>query len=166
MRILSKLFDKFEEFFVSGGIILTCFILFVNVVTRYFGYSLKWAEEFTRYMIIWITFIGSSMCVRNYAHVGIDVVVSRLSARSQLLMKLVVWLIGVGFSFVMFILGIQIVSQVMGTKQLTPAMMIPMWIPYLGIPIGCFLMTVRYFQEVSKVFKELNDKEAESGCRT
>ncbi len=166
MRTLNEVLNKFEDSFVSTAIILTCFILFINVATRYFGYSMKWAEEFTRYMIVWITFIGGAMCVRNYAHVGIDALVVRLPFRSQTIVKLIVSLIGIAFSLTMTILGYQLVIQVMSWKQLSPAMMIPMWIPYAGVPIGCLLMTIRYFQVAAKVFEELKSRQGESGCKS
>ncbi len=117
---------------------------------------MKWAEEFTRYIIVWITFVGGSICVREYAHVGIDALVSALSLRSQEKVKVIVALIGILFSAVMTWLGILMVRQAMMFNQLTAAMMIPMWIPYAGIPIGSALMTWRYIQATHKTLLTLS----------
>src|SRR5690606_21195173 len=48
-----------EDAFVSTLLITASAILFVNVVARYvFNTGLIWAEEFVRYEIVWLVFIG------------------------------------------------------------------------------------------------------------
>lgn len=39
------------------------------------------------------------------------------------------------------------------TGQITTGVMMPMWIPYIGIPIGCFLMGMRFLQRAVNTFK-------------
>lgn len=159
----NKILNHIEEIFVSSAILFAGMVLFINVVTRYFGYSMKWAEEFTRYIIVWITFIGGSICVRQYAHVGIDAFISTLSNRSQEVVKFGVAIIGIIFSVVMTWLSFKMVQQAIQFNQKTAAMMIPMWIPYAGIPIGSLLMTIRYFQSAHKIFRNLKSGTTPAG---
>ena len=40
-------------------------LVFGNVVSRYlFNYSFSWVEELTRYMMIWVCFLGSGLALR------------------------------------------------------------------------------------------------------
>jgi hypothetical protein len=57
------------------GAIMTCaaFLLFVNVVLRYvFGYGISWAEEVTRYTMLWTVFVGAGVIAREGTHVSMD----------------------------------------------------------------------------------------------
>jgi C4-dicarboxylate transporter DctQ subunit len=155
--------DRTEEIFVGVMILFACFVLFLNVVLRSMGYSMKWAEEFTRYTIVWLTFIGASICVRTNAHVGIDAFMSARSEKTQAIVKVVVNCIGIVFSLVLFVLGIEMVMQALRFNQKTAAMMISMAIPYAGIPLGCGLMAVRYVQETCRSFAAVRAMKANGG---
>ena len=155
-----KFLDKIIEWFVGILVLFACFILFINVVLRVMGYSLKWAEELTRYLIVWITFVGASLCVEDGSHVGIDVLPSRLGPRGRLILSIVVNLICIVFTVVMTYMGIKMVSQALHFNQRTAAMMIPMAVPYIGVPVGCCLMVVRYIQQIWHSVNVLLEKEA------
>ena len=65
---------------------LSCMALFVflNVVLRYFFNSgLTWAEEASRYLFIWLIFLGAIVASRENAHLGVDTLVRRLSVKAQ-----------------------------------------------------------------------------------
>ena len=48
-------------------------MVFANVALRYLtDYSILWAEEASRYTMIWLTFIGSGLVLRYGGHIGID----------------------------------------------------------------------------------------------
>lgn len=150
LRLLAKVISKLEDSFVSFAMLSTAMVLFVNVVTRYFGRSFTFAEEYSRYMIIWITFVGGSICVRKGMHVGIDAFVARLSTNTRSLVGFCVDVIGFVFSVEMTLLGWQLTQKVFASGQLSPAMMIPMWVPYAGVPLGCTLMAYHYGENIVK----------------
>jgi C4-dicarboxylate transporter DctQ subunit len=147
--------SKVVAWFIGVLLLATCVILFLNVVLRSLGYSMKWAEEFTRYAIVWITFMGSAICVERNMHVGIDALPSHLNERARTVLKVVVDVIGLLFSVVMVVLGVQMVAQAIRFQQKTAAMMISMAIPYIGIPLGCVLMVVKYFEQIWLGIKRL-----------
>ena len=58
-------------------------LVFANVVSRYsFNHSIIWVEELTRYMMVWVGFIGSGLVLRFGAHVAVDVFQDLLPARA------------------------------------------------------------------------------------
>ncbi len=77
-------------------------LVFGNVVLRYaFNSSITVSEEVSRWLFVWITFLGAVVAVREHTHLGTDVVVSRLPPAgkkvcfvlAQLLMLYVCWLV-------------------------------------------------------------------------
>jgi len=48
-------------------------LVFGNVLSRYLlNYSLIWIEELTRYMMVWVGFLGSGLVLRVGAHIAVD----------------------------------------------------------------------------------------------
>lgn len=147
--IINRILDNIEEVFVSSAIIITGFILFFNVIFRYFfGFTLFWAEEFTRYILVSITFIGGSICVRDHDHVNIDVLTEILPDKSKKHLDLFVYIISIIFCIIMVYIGFKLVFRTYDFGQKSPAMRVPVWIPYLGMPIGFGLMSIRYLQQL------------------
>ena len=159
--VKKSLLDKLIEVFVSILILAGCLVLFINVVLRALGYSLKWAEELTRYLIVWVTFIGGSLCVRDGSHVGVDVLMQKLGEKGKTRLSIIINLICLAFMAVMTYLGVQMVLQAVHFKQITPALLIPMAVPYLAIPVGSLLMVLRYIQLIWALLKDLKGKEVE-----
>ncbi len=92
------------------GLIALCLavmvvMVFGNVVLRYvFNSGITVSEELSRWLFVWMTFLGALVALKDRAHLGSDILVSRLSplgkriclALSQLLMLWVTWLIFAG----------------------------------------------------------------------
>ena len=54
-------------------------LVFANVVLRYaFNSSITQSEEISRWLFVWITFMGAVVALREHAHLGTDALVSRL----------------------------------------------------------------------------------------
>lgn len=158
-KILKYLY-QLEEFFIGITLLFVTILIFYNVITRYFfGYSLKFAEELTIYLLIWVTFVGSSVCVKQNKHVGIDAILLKCSPRLNWILQFIILIISFSFSILLFYYGLKITNSVILSKQLSPAMMIPMYIPYLALPIGGFLMAIRYLEGIIIHQKNYNKKE-------
>lgn len=160
LKNVLKNLDRIEEFFIGMTLLFVTLLLFINVLARYcFGYSVKWAEELTRYLIIWLTFVGGSVCVRKGKHVGIDILLTICPIVMRKIIQFIIAIIGFLFSIVLVFYGWKITHNVMLSGQLSTAMMIPMYLIYISIPISGFLMCIRYFQIVLAYLKDIIGKE-------
>ena len=55
-------------------------MVFGNVVLRYvFNSGIAVSEELSRWLFVWLTFLGAVVALKEHAHLGSDLVVSRLS---------------------------------------------------------------------------------------
>ena len=58
-----------ETFFMALITIALVAAIFIEVICRYFLFiSAAWAEELTRYLFIWLTYIGSAYAVYEGSH--------------------------------------------------------------------------------------------------
>ena len=54
-------------------------MVFGNVVLRYgFNSGITISEELSRWLFVWMTFLGAVVAIRRHAHLGTDTLVSRL----------------------------------------------------------------------------------------
>lgn len=142
-----KLLARAEDAFCAVSLLITSVVLFVNVVLRYvFSSSTSWAEELIRYLMIWITFIGGSVCVRKGAHIRMDFLLTIVPKSVGNAITRLVLLIAAAFCAALFVYGCRLVAFTVELEQTSPAMGIPMWLPYLAIPIGSALMVLRFVQ--------------------
>lgn len=59
-------------------------LVFGNVVLRYgFNSGLAVSDELSRWLFVWITFMGAVVAMREGTHLGTDTLISRLSVRGQ-----------------------------------------------------------------------------------
>ena len=77
-------------------------LVFGNVVLRYgFNSGITLSEEVSRWLFVWLTFLGAIVALKEHGHLGSDLVVSHLPAwakkacllASQALMLFVTWLL-------------------------------------------------------------------------
>ena len=148
LRFLDTVLSRIEEALISALLLLSSFVLFANVVARYgFNNSFSWAEELTRYAIVWMVFVGGSVAARNGAHIGVDVLARLLSgvpAGKALILG--VDLLCVAFSLFLVVLGWELAAQAREFGQLSPAMQLPLWTVQIAIPVGGALMALRFSQ--------------------
>jgi len=114
-------------------------LVFANVVSRYlFNFSIIWVEELTRYMMVWVGFIGSGLVLRFGAHIAVDVFQDLLPARAaRALRALIVVILAVTFATMAW-LGSRYVA--FAWDQETPVLNWNFGLVYLAIPIGSLLM--------------------------
>ncbi|MDQ0339364.1 C4-dicarboxylate transporter DctQ subunit [Caldalkalibacillus uzonensis] len=147
MRKLNYFLNHIEEYIGVFSLIFSSFLVFVQVVLRYiFNYSLYWSEEVVRYLIIWFIFIGSSMAVREKAHAAVDVVVMYLPIALRTVFVAIANTLAIIFCVILIYSGMKNVFNVMEFGTVTPSLGIPMYIPYLAIPVGATLMLIRFIQ--------------------
>ena len=64
---------------MAVALMLMVVLVFGNVVLRYgFNSSITVSEEVSRWLFVWITFMGAVVALREHTHLGTDAVVSRL----------------------------------------------------------------------------------------
>lgn len=116
-------------------------LVFANVVSRYlFNYSFLWVEEISRYMMVWVGFIGSGLVLRYGAHIAVEALQDALPTRAaQVTRALVVVVLAITF-IAMTWLGVQYVR--FAWDQETPVFNWNFGLIYLAIPIGSALMLI------------------------
>jgi len=61
-------------------------LVFSNVVLRYiFNSGIATSEELSRWLLVWLTFLGAIVAMREHAHLGVDSLIRALAPRGRLI---------------------------------------------------------------------------------
>lgn len=125
-----------------GVIVLFMFgSLILQVVSRYFfGAPLSWPEELTMFLMAWMSFLGASVALRGWGHIGVDFFLEKFHGRTHILLQLLVRCIVLSFTLFLLIEGSVFVFK--STNIVSDGMRISMVYPRLSMPIGGALMTL------------------------
>src|SRR5512141_976972 len=134
-------------------------VIFVAVVHRYAStvpipgvqdwllrQNVSWAQELCIYMFIWMAKFGAAYGVRTGIHVGVDVFINRMKDRLRAGFVVFGLLAGALFTGIIGTLGAKFVWAIGHTDQVSPDMELPVWIAFLAIPCGSYLMCYRFLQ--------------------
>ena len=108
--------------------------------------DLSWAQELCIYMFIWMAKFGAAYGVRTGIHVGVDLLVNMVPARSRKQVILFSLLCGAFFTGMIATFGGSFVDEMFKTGQQSNDLEAPMWFVYLAIPLGSGLMCFRFLQ--------------------
>ncbi len=75
MKKITHFLNNFEEYTCIVLLGIMAVVVFIQVIFRFVvKASLPWSEETSRYLLVWITFLGASAGVKTGAHVGVEAV--------------------------------------------------------------------------------------------
>ena len=102
MNKLIEGYCRMLEWFIVAALAVMVVLVFGNVVLRYaFNSGITMSEEVSRWLFVWLTFLGAIVALKEHGHLGTDMLVSRLPRGGkkaclvvgQLLMLFINWLI-------------------------------------------------------------------------
>ncbi|HXH02618.1 MAG TPA: TRAP transporter small permease [Candidatus Competibacteraceae bacterium] len=154
-----KILDHLEEWLIAFLMAAATTVIFVAVIHRYasgfaipglqdwlLGINLSWAQELCIYMFVWMAKFGAAYGVRTGIHVGVDVLINRLPDKPRAGSILFGLFAGALFTGVIGTMGAEFVWGISQTEQISPDLELPMWLVYLAIPCGSYLMCFRFLQ--------------------
>lgn len=118
-------------------------IIFTNVTLRYLtNQSIEWAEEVSRHMMIWLTFLGAGPVLRYGGHIAVDNLQDALPDTMARAVRLFVAALLFAFFGFMICYGWLYMERTM--FQLTAATQVPFAYIYSAMPVGGVLLVIHW----------------------
>lgn len=129
---MKRMIDNGVDFILAMMLLAMTFVVFAQVFFRYvLNAPLAWPEETARILVVWITFLGGYMALREGKHIGFNLLVKQMKRNTAYLVELFV------FAAVFFFLSVVIYQ---GTFFAYRSLRIQM--PYTGISVGWVVYSV------------------------
>ncbi|MCM3716303.1 TRAP transporter small permease [Alkalihalobacillus oceani] len=152
MKKIEHLFDRSVEWMVVLLFVAFSVIMFVNVVGRYvFNFSFVWSDEFIRYTFIWMILLGSGVAIKRKAHLGFDLIISKLPLKLQTFFVLLNDVLISIFLILFFFNGINLLKSAGMTPS--PSMNIPMAFVYIVLPLSSIIMFIYIISSIWRTIR-------------
>ena len=146
---------EIEEVLLSSMLLVMLIVCTMQVIWRYvIQMSLSWSEELARYIFVWLVWLAAAYATKKMRHLRISFLKEIVSRRFQWLFDMFSLCMMVVFAAVMCVISVQMMQMIVATGQKSPAMYLPMWIPYLAVPVGMALIGLRAAQNVHALYVE------------
>lgn len=127
--------------FGSVLFIAVTFVCFLQVVLRYFlNAAQDWPEEASRFLFIWIAYLGMAFGVYAKKHLKVDMVYILLDPKRQKWLDIVGQIMTLGFMLVVAWQGLGMLEVVIESEEVALTLPISLWLIWLAIPF-CFLVS-------------------------
>ena len=165
---LTKVWDRIiDTIMIIAGVLLWGQMLIVNVevFSRSLGHPTIWVAEISSILVLWIPFMIAGWVLRREGHVKMDLLVERLSVRSQALINFFTSLIGVVVMLIVALSGLMTTLYWIGNK--TPTMLMLPRSPIIGIIfVGSLLFAIQFLIRAFENFNQWKAEKAKAqGCR-
>jgi C4-dicarboxylate transporter DctQ subunit len=126
--------------------------------------NFSWAQELTIIMFVWMAKFGAAYGVRTGIHVGVDFLINRFAERKRKYFIVFGLSAGALFTAIVGFLGAYLVwetgayhtwlvctgqsTQGVAEGAVTPDLEWPTWMVYLAVPLGSWLMCLRFLQVI------------------
>lgn len=165
LHSLGKVLDTMQNvvFYFCGFLLMAmCVIIPIQVFMRYvMGQSLAWSEELTRYMFVWIIFLGVNLGIKDNTQMKIDVVDVYIKGKPMKILYLIRHLASLVVVVACLISSMILIRN--GLRAISPTLRVPMWYAYIAFPIGFVLSILELIRRMYIIILEWNEPETEGG---
>jgi TRAP-type C4-dicarboxylate transport system permease small subunit len=149
MERTSEIINRCTEAAVFVIISVMAFDVFIEVIFRYvLLFPLFWTEEFARYCLVWSSLLAAGIALKRGQHIAVTFFVERVPKRIRAIASLGGDIFVAAMLAVILWGGIYLV--ILTRHQLSPAMRLPMSLPYMAIPTGSAIM---FFHALTSIYR-------------
>jgi TRAP-type C4-dicarboxylate transport system permease small subunit len=134
----------------NDGLLLACRYLIIAIVAAlavilisavFYRYALNnaiaWSEEGSKYLMVWLTFVGAPIALRHAGHINIDLLIKLFAPRGRQVFYLFIHLVIIATMGILLWKGV--VFAQMGARQVASSFNFSMVWMYIAVPIGSAL---------------------------
>lgn len=153
-------FNRIEEGVLAFSLLGLALLTFVETALRYtVSYTFPWFGEFANYSMIFCTYLGASIGVKYGTHFSMEALTEYCPDRASHVLKASAYLVSGIIAILIVYYGTLHLLNLKSFGVKSSAMQLPMYIPYIPIPLFSISMAFRFFTLSLKHWKSYLQKE-------
>lgn len=133
-------------------------LVLIQVFTRTFHMSQTWIDEISKFVFVWLTYLGGSVTVSRGMNITFDLILESVKGKSFKILFTLVNICTLIFLAAMLILGSQ--NAWANRVQTSTMTNVNMGLMNLAIPIGCVLMIGAQIEYYFRTLREREERES------
>jgi len=152
--------QKSEKFVLVVAFIIMVLASFVQVVNRNIVHAgISWLEELSRYCMVYMALLAAEVGLRDGTQISLTTVTDHMNVSLRKIVFIVGKLVLIAFAVVTFVSSFSLLSVQIASGQITPGLRIPMFVPFLAIPISFAIIILVQVGILIKMIMEAFHKE-------
>lgn len=157
---MRKLFDNLEEYCILVLFPVMVIVVLVATFARFSQlFSLFWGEELARYIMVYLGYLGIALAMKRRAHIGVtaltDMARGKTTKRTIMVVQTAIIL---AFCAIISAFLFSLIGKQFGIGQTSPALELPIWVPYAAVPLGMILLAIRTCQVFRANWRKLDEE--------
>ncbi|WP_434360723.1 TRAP transporter small permease [Parasalinivibrio latis] len=147
ISMVDEAIRRAEAFILIAGILLIALNSIANVLGRYlFSQSIYFSEELNYFLIIAVTFSGSSYAARQSRHISMSAFLDMLKGKQRALATAIINFVTCAMLALLTWYAVEYLMKVGRMGRLSPAMQVPLHYVYAVVPVGLAFTSVQFFR--------------------
>lgn len=156
-RLFNLLMDSAA--WVSVAIMLT--VVLLQVVFREIGSPLVWTEEASRFLFMWMVFLGMAIGFRNVESARVTIFVKLFKPICGIVSVTVYTAFSCGFFLLMLYTGYQMVAQQILFTEMASGFPLPMWVVGIIYPVAAIFAIICLIQSLLYAWDKVEVRQGE-----
>lgn len=154
VKLIRKVADALIVVLFAALVVL----VLIQVFTRTFHMSQTWIDEISKFVFVWLTYLGGSVTVSRGMNITFDLILESVKGKTFKILFTLVNICTLIFLVAMLVLGSQ--NAWANRVQTSTMTNVNMGLMNLAIPIGCVLMIGAQIEYYFRTLKEREEGEA------
>ncbi|MED4352272.1 TRAP transporter small permease [Schinkia azotoformans] len=155
IHLLSDWLHKVEKLLA----IILCTVMLISLSAGVFyryvlSAPLTWSDETAIFSLVWLTFIGGSMSIKQQNSAAVTIFMDRFSGKARMILLGISFLVVLLFVSYIFYQSVIWLSGPTIMIQYSNSMRMPMIFAYLSVPVSFFFLIVHSLDLIVKNFKK------------
>ena len=154
MDKISKNLQRLENSAIALCFIVMSLAAFAQVANRNLvGASISWFDELARYCMVYLTLLATEAGLRDGSQIAITALQDRCPPAIKRLLQIVIKLIVIAFALMILDTSIDLINMQIRSGQTSASLGVPMWIPYMALPISFAIISIVQIISLILLFK-------------
>ena len=148
-KSLSWFVKNFEEVLLVISLCSMVLLVFWQTLSRFTtGSTPSWTQELAQFIQVYFVYLGASYAIKKNAHMRLTFLINKFPKKINHILEINSDLFFIVFCALLLWFGTIIAVRIYQFNQVSASMRIPMFIPYLAVPLGGGLMIIRLVQNI------------------
>ena len=154
VKVVRKIADALIVALFAALVVL----VLIQVFTRTMHMSQTWIDEISKFVFVWLTYLGGSVTVSRGMNITFDLILESVKGKTFKILFTLVNICTLIFLVAMLVLGSQ--NAWANRVQTSTMTNVNMGLMNLAIPIGCILMIGAQIEYYFRTLKEREEEES------
>ncbi|AEA33129.1 TRAP transporter small permease [Hippea maritima] len=152
-NLLSNTINKLIEVLVVLLALILSFFMVLSVFYRYIlNNSIYYSSELCRFLLVYITFLGSTVAYKHKAHIGVDVFVEYLPLKGKRFIELLIELSFLSFMVLLFVVSLKFLPMMW--LQRTATLQLPYAYIFLIVPVSSAIFSIHIINRLVEIISQ------------